>query len=102
MNATMETAVPSVPSVPSPPNHPEIPDSSVRTLQPRLDGGDDCAALGAPAELGRSAALRATAAGQFAVQLGGGNGGKVGQKITTYMASTSAQPITANTASTPR
>jgi hypothetical protein len=46
MNATMETAVPSVPSVPSPPsNHPAIPDSSlVRTLQPRLDGGDDGAA----------------------------------------------------------
>ncbi len=74
----------------------------MRALEPRLDGGDDRAALGAPAELGRPAALRATATGQFAVEVGGGDGGKVGQKITTYTTSTSVQPITANTASTPR
>jgi hypothetical protein len=74
----------------------------VRTLEPRLDGGDDGAALGARAELGRPAASRATAAGEFAVEVGGGDGGKVGQKIATYIASTSAQPSTANTASTPR
>jgi hypothetical protein len=74
----------------------------VRTLQPRLDGGDGGAALGAHAQLGWSAALRATAAGQFAVQVGGGDGGKVGQNTTTYTASTSTQPITANTASIPR
>jgi hypothetical protein len=74
----------------------------VRALQPRLGSGDDRAALGARAELGRAAALRATTTGQFAVELGGGDGGKVGQKITTYTTSTSTQPITANTASIPR
>ncbi len=74
----------------------------MRTLQPRLGSGDDGAALGARAELGRAAALRATATGQFAVEVGGGDGGKVGQKITTYTTSTSTQPITANTASIPR
>jgi hypothetical protein len=84
------------------PNHPAIPDSSVRALQPRLDGGDDGAALRARAELGRPAALRATAARKFAVEVGGGDGGKVGQKITTYTTSISVQASTANTASIPR
>ena len=74
----------------------------MRTLQPRLGSGDDGAALGARAELGRAAALRATATGQFAVEVGGGDGGKVGQKITTYTTSISVQASTANTASIPR
>jgi len=74
----------------------------VRTLQPRLGSGHDGAALGAHAELWRPAALRPTAAAEFAVEVGGGDGGKVGQKITTYTANTSVQPITANTALTPR
>lgn len=70
MNATMGTAVPSVPSVPSrPPNHPAIPDSSlVRALKPCPNGGDDGSALRAHAQLGREAALRATAAAEFAVE----------------------------------
>jgi hypothetical protein len=81
MNATMETAVPSVPSVPSalPANHPGKPDRSlVRTPQPRLGSGDDGSALGARAKLGRAAALRATAAAKFAVEVGGGNGSEIG------------------------
>ena len=86
----------------APANHPAFFDSSVRTLQPRLDGRDDGAALGAGAELRWSAALRAAAAGEFTVEVRGEDGGEVGQNTTTYTTSTSAQPITASTASTPR
>jgi hypothetical protein len=57
-----------------------------------LDGGDDGSALRAHAQLGRAAALRATTTAELAVELGGGDGGKVGQKITTYTANQKVRP----------